>query len=385
MGFQFGSNFYSPVLKFPSVGSSQVGDTLWLVARKEPAVNRETGDKIKDKFELRAVTIKFLPWDATDEELTEEQFRYANKQIEEENERATRKYTFAKQKRPIRKEDFPSMLRIFRNLRDKDEVTQFYRVFKADQPISEKPISTQQERSILPDTPITKERGDYSSYFKPSKGEEFWHKKSGGQGWTPYSFLEFPTPGRGDKERVESKGGKFVKVKCLKPGCTSQFLDILPGDELKIMLTERGRKKEGESKSKEQRNVKVLRTDPMDATLKEKIEILVLPRPEVPKSKYPDSEEFKPKHIETLNIGEEPVKDPEVLSEPVKKSEPVVKKGKKPKITGDETPDEVYFKTQEIINMMKYRNEVELKGRSRPFYDAAKKEGVLDMLEYFEE
>ena len=292
---------------------------------------------------------------------------------------------FAKQKRPIKKEDFSQMLRILRNLRDKDEVTQFYRVFKADQAIQEKPVSTPQERSILPDTPITKERGDYSAYFKPSRGEEFWHKKSGTQGWIPYSFLEFPTPGKSDKERVESKGGKFVKVKCLKPGCTSQFLDILPGDELKIMLTERGRKKEGEAKSKEQRNVKVLRTDPMDATVKEKIEILVLPRPEKPKFESPSPEEFKPKHIEPLNIEEEPIREPEVLPEPEKKPEPVIKKSKKPKFTGQETQDDIYFKTQELINTMKFRNEFELKGRSRKAYDTAKDRGILDMLEYFEE
>lgn len=385
VGFQFGTNFYSPVLKFPSVGSSYVGDTLWLVARKEPAINRKTGEPIKDRFELRAVTIKFLPWGATDEELTAEQFRYANRQIEEENERATRKYMFAKQKKLIKKEDFPPYLRIVRNMMDRDEVSQFYRVFKGDQERSETPVSTSTERTILPDAPITRERGSYSSYFNPSRGEEFWHKKAGGQGWTPYAFLEFPSLGKGDKERVESKGGKVVKVKCLKPGCTNQFLDILPGDELKIMLSERGRRKEGEIKTKEQRNAKVLRTDPMNPVTKEKIEIEVLPRPESPKSESPAPEEFKPKHIEPLNIEEEPVKEPEVLPGPVKKSEPAVKKAKKPKITGDETPDEVYFKTQELINMMRYRNDVELKGRSKPFYDAAKEKGVLDMLEYFDE
>jgi len=385
VGFQFGSNFYSPVLNFPSVGSSQVGDTLWLVARKEPAVNRETGEKIKDKFELRAVTIKFLPWDATDEELTEEQFRYANRQIEEENDRATSKYMFAKPKRLVRKEDFSPLLRILRDLRDKDEVSQFYRVFKADQTISETPFSSSRERSILPNVPITKDRGDYSAYFKPSKGEEFWHKKSGALGWTPYSFLEFPELGKGDKERVGSKGGKMLKVKCLKPGCTNQYLDILPGDELKIRLTERGRKKEGEPKTKEQRNVKVLRTDSMDPTVKEKIEIEVLPRTEKPRKESPEAEEFKPKHIEPINIIEEPAKEPEVLPETETKTESGVKKSKKPKFTGQESMDDTYFKTQELINTMGYRNEFELKGRSRKAYDIAKDRGILDMLEYSEE
>ena len=44
----------------------------------------------------------------------------------------------------------------------------------------------------------------------------------------------------------------------------------------------------------------------------------------------------------------------------------------------------VYYKIQQLIDTKGYRNEWELKGRAKKYYDEAKKAGILDLLDYSE-